>query len=1001
MKTNEANFETIIENILIKGQPEGAGFAETQAVYGAGFAPGGYIKRKNTSYDSALCLDPELLLNFIRTTQPERWQKFKQQHADATTRLPQGVATLIKRKGVLEAMRRGFKQSGCHFRLVYFRPNTTLNPDMQQKYEANIFSIMRQVMYKAGKKLSLDLGLFLNGIPLFSAELKNPLTSQNVFNAITQYKEDRSPKEPLFKQGRCIAHFAVDPQLVYFTTTLAGEKTRFFPFNQGYNLGAGNPPVHPKSSRFATSYLWEETWSRDSVLNLIHKFAQFFDELDDKGQKTGKKLLIFPRYHQLSAVRGLITHARTLGTGHRYLIQHSAGSGKTYTIAWLAHQLATLHAADNERVFDSILVITDRRILDQQLQQAMRDFEQERGVVENIDTTSRQLKEALEDGKQIIVTTLHKFPVIAKQMEMLNGRNFAVIVDEAHSSQSGSMVQELNRTLSSVNDDEAQEDAPDDLEDVITNEVLLRRHLPNVSTFAFTATPKPKTLQLFGSKQGESYEAFSHYPMRQAIEEGFIMDVLENYTTYKSYFHLLKKVQDDPHYDKKKAARLLMRFVNDHPKTIEQKVAIIVEHFHEHVAHRIDGKAKAMIVTRSRPHAVRYKLAVDAYLAQQKLPYQTLVAFSGKINDPETALSHTESSLNSQTAGEQIGEKQTAEAFKQARFRFLIVANKFQTGFDQPLLHTMYVDKQLGGVNAVQTLSRLNRTHAKKSDTAVVDFVNDVEEIEKAFNRYYEKTILSKATDPNVLYAVQGELEDFHFYSEDEVASFAKVFYQGDDSQMGMLYNILAPVVAKFSEAGEDEQVAFRSRLRDFVRLYAFLSQVLPFVETEWEKLFHFGRLLLTVLPIYKRELPSEIKQQVDMETYSLKQTFEGSIGLKRGENKLAPVGMGNAAGVVVPEMEPLSQILHELNQLGGVEVTPDNEAAVRQLQTKLKQDDGLEAALRVNSEENARLAFDEFAEDQFQEMIDDNFKFYKHVTDDVTLKRRFFDWLFEQYLRE
>src|SRR5690606_10414988 len=590
---------------------------------------------------------------------------------------------------------------------------------------------------------------FLNGIPIFTAELKNPLNGQDVEDAIRQYKTDRDPREPLLAYGRCLAHFAVDPDLVYVTTHLAGERTRFLPFNRGKFGGAGNPPVPPTQKGYATAYLWEEVWARDSVLDLVRQFIHEVEDEDEKGRKTGRRFLIFPRYQQLDCVRRLIADALSRGPGQRYLIQHSAGSGKSFTIAWLAHQLSTLHDVNDRRVFDSIVVVTDRRVLDRQLQTTMRQFEQTLGVVENIDTTSRQLKEALESGKTIIVTTLQKFPVIAGQIGELPGRRFAVIVDEAHSSQSGESTKSLKASLAARDlEDAEREDAEgeaseDEVDNLALAEAVKRGHVPNLSLFAFTATPKPKTLELFGPRRPDGrFAPFHLYSMRQAIEEGFILDVLQNYTTYKAYWRLLKKIEDDPRYDKQKAAYLLKSFVELHPHAIAEKVKICVEHFAAQVQGEIGGKAKAMIVTRSRLHAVRYKLAVDRYLAERGLPFKALVAFSGTVKDG--GKDYTEANMNG------FPDAQTAKTFERPEYRFLIVANKFQTGFDQPLLHTMYVDKKLGGVNAVQTLSRLNRTHPEKKGTMVLDFANEAAEIQAAFEPYYETTLLSEATDPNL-----------------------------------------------------------------------------------------------------------------------------------------------------------------------------------------------------------------------------------------------------------
>ncbi len=756
VEISERSFEEAIECALLQHGPD-AGASDSMTVRET-TTPGGYRKRKPEDYDRTLCLLPRDVVDFVLATQPKEWKKLEQHHGQEAVReqFLKRLAAEIEQRGALDVLRNGIKDSGCKFRLTYFRPASGLNEETRQLHAANLFATVRQVRYSTSNENSLDLVLFLNGIPIFTAELKNPLNGQDVEDAIRQYKTDRDPREPLLAYGRCLAHFAIDPDLVYVTAQLAGPKTRFLPFNQGKFGGAGNPPVPPTRSGYSTSYLWENTWVRDSVLDLIRQFIHEVEDEDEKGRKTGRRFLIFPRYQQLDCVRKLVADARARGAGQRYLIQHSAGSGKSFTIAWLAHQLATLHDTGDRRVFDSIVVITDRRVLDRQLQTTMRQFEQTLGVVENIDTTSRQLKEALEAGKTIIVTTLQKFPVIAKQIGELPGKRFALIVDEAHSSQSGESTKPLKEVLSvgSLEDAEAEDESEEDRSEVdklALAEAVKRGHVKNLSLFAFTATPKPKTLELFGKKRADGkFEPFHLYSMRQAIEEGFILDVLTNYSTYKAYWRLLKKVDDDPRYDRKKAEYLLKSFVELHPHAIGQKVRICVEHFAASVQSEIDGKAKAMIVTRSRLHAVRYKLAVDKYLLERGYPFKALVAFSGTVKDG--GKDYTESKMNSEGEARTIGESQTAKTFERPEYRFLIVANKFQTGFDQPLLHTMYVDKTLAELNAVQTLSRLNRTHAEKRGTTVLDFANESDEIKDAFEPYYEATLLSEATDPNLLY---------------------------------------------------------------------------------------------------------------------------------------------------------------------------------------------------------------------------------------------------------
>lgn len=972
MDISEQNFEATIEQTLL--------------------IPGGYRKRQPDDYHRSLALDPDVVLDFIYATQPQEWEKLKQHHGpDVKARFLHRLASEINKRGILDVLRKGVKDSGCKFQLAYFRPATGLNEETQKLYEANQFTVVRQLHYSEKNNNSLDLVLFLNGLPIFTAELKNPLTRQNVQNAISQYRHDRDPKEPLFAFGRCLAHFAVDPDPVYLTTQVEGPKTRFLPFNQGRNGGAGNPPSW---KGFSTAYLWEQTWSRDSVLDLIQNFVHVVEEEDDKGKKIGKRSLLFPRYHQLDAVRRLVVDAREKGTGQNYLIQHSAGSGKSNSIAWLAHQLSSLHGDDEKRVFDSIIVITDRRILNRQLQRTVLSFEQTPGLVENIDQTSRQLKQALEDGKNIIVTTLQKFPMIADQIVELAGKRFAVIIDEAHSSQSGESTKSLKAVLSVASledaEGEGEQEEGEDLEDRIVEEMKKRGRLPNVSTFAFTATPKPKTLELFGCKRDDGkYEPFSLYTMRQAIEEVFILDVLENYTTYRAYWNLLKRVQDDPRYERGKAFALLRAFVEQHQHTTEKKVAIMVEHFAAHVLHKIGGKAKAMIVTRSRPLAVRYKLAVDKYLKDHGHAFKALVAFSGTVR--ADGIDYTEAGMNG------FSDTQTAETFKREEYRLLIVANKFQTGFDQPLLHTMYVDKKLGGVNAVQTLSRLNRTFPGKEDTAVFDFANDADEIQKAFEPYYDRTILSEGTDPNLLYDLQTRLESFHFYTTDDLNAFARVFFDPKATQ-DKLHAALVPAVDRYKEADAEGRKEFRSLLNDYVRLYAFLSQILTFTDADLEKLYVFGRLLLRKLPVQRDQLPVEIQQNIDIESYRLQPTHSGKIGLKRGVQELQPITGGVIFDPPPEQVEPLSAILKELNERFGTDFTEDDKVFIKHLEEKLAGDTALEVSVKVNPPENARLTFDHVASDKIQEMIDTNFKFYKQINDDAAFEQFFLDWLFERY---
>lgn len=971
--TSEKNFEATIEAHLLNVN--------------------GYERRTAADYDAELCLIPDDVIRFVQSTQPTEWAKLRQQYGEsARSKFLYRLCEQIEKRGTLDVLRKGFKDVGARFQLVFFRPASGLNAETQRLYAANIFSVVRQLYFSQKDRKSLDLAIFINGLPVFTAELKNPFTAQTVQNAMRQYMRDRDPREPLFVFGRCLIHFAVDPDLVYMTSHLRGDKTFFLPFNRGRSNGAGNPPRH---DNFATAYLWEDIWTKDSVLNLLDQFVQVVEVEDDKGKKTGEKRLIIPRYHQLDAVRRLIADACERGAGHRYLIQHSAGSGKSFSIAWLAHQLAALHNAKDERVFDSVIVITDRRILDRQLQQTMRQFEQVMGTVENIDTTSRQLRQALEDGKQIIVTTLQKFPMIVAEVGQLQGKRFAIIIDEAHSSQSGESVKSLKAVLQTSDLDEAEAEEgdadPPDYEDMIIEEMRKRRHQSNTSTFAFTATPKPKTLELFGTKRPDGkYEAFSLYSMRQAIEEGFILDVLENYTTYKAYWRLLKTIQDDPQYESGKAKALLRRFVELHRHTIDKKIDILVEHFHNHIAHQIGGKAKAMIVTRSRLHAVRYFLALRSYLAENGYPYQAMVAFSGAVKDG--AGNYTESGLNG------FPETQTAEMFKRDEYRFLVVANKFQTGFDQPLLHTMYVDKLLSSVHAVQTLSRLNRTHPGKTSTCVLDFANEADHIQAAFAPYYERTLLSESTDPNLLYDRETELKSFELFTDTEVDYFARLYFTPGTTQ-DRLHAPLDPIVERFDELSGDAQQDFRSKLMDYIRQYAFLSQILPFEDADLEKLYVFAKFLRRKLPIERDELPVEVLRSIDIESYRIRRTSSGRFTPDHGDPNLAPLSGVTGRFRDDDPREALSKIIQELNERFGVELTEADRVTIEYVQEQIDQSAAITDSLKVNPLDKVRLTFEHVAGDVIQDVYKSNFNFYRLVSDNEPFRDALFAWLFEQYL--
>ena len=998
--TSEQDLEATIEAVLVSEPGEAA--SEPTPLYDAHtldastYAPGGYRTRSPADYNRERCLIADDLFDFVVATQPQEWRKLKDQFGpEAKNRFIQHVHQEIEKRGTLNVLRRGVSIFGARIALVYFKPSTSRNPDLQQKYRANVFSVVRQLPYSPDTSHTLDLGLFLNGLPIFTAELKNPLKGQTVRDAIHQYRSDRDPREALFQFGRCLAHFAVGSEEVHMTTHLRGEDTFFLPFNQGYDGGAGNPP-NAQGPR--TSYLWTQVWARDSILNLIRHFIATIDDLDDDGTPTGEEILIFPRYHQMRSVRRLVADARANGPGERYLVQHSAGSGKSISIAVLAHQLAFLNDTDDQSVFDTVIVVTDRRVLDKQIAQVILQFEQERGVVADVEEGASGLGQALKDGKRIVIVTLQTFPHVAEAIRKRSGHRFAVIIDEAHSSQTGEYRKHLNDTLSASSLEAAEDaDATDmDLEDRIAAEIQKRGHQANVSNFAFTATPKAKTLELFGEQQPDgSYAPFDLYSMRQAIDEGFILDVLQNYTTYTDYWNLLKQIEEDPEYDSKKASRLLQSFVSRHEHTIGKKTEIMVQHFAEKVAHRIGGQAKAMIVTRSRLHAVRFKVAFDRYLQEESYPYEALVAFSGTVKDK--GMEHTERSMNG------FPDSQTAHTFDRDPCRFLIVANKYQTGFDQPLLHTMYVDKKLGGVNAVQTLSRLNRTHPQKDETMVLDFANEAETIREAFQPYYERTTLQEGTDPGLLYDLEHQIREYGVVTERDLDDVAAIWFSGDGTQK-QLHAVLDRCVDRYEHATEDEQADFRQHLSKFVRLYAFLAQVVPFEDLELEKLYVLAKPLLAKLlaRLDPSDIPRELLQYVDIDSYRIQEIDSGGMTLEQGQKPLPPQKeSGGPASAPEPEKEPLSRILEALNERFGYDFDEDDRVFIEQLQKNVRESDAVRTSIKVNSESDARLTFDSVTEDELQEMIDKNFRLYKKIVDNEAFGQMLLDFLFDQTLSD
>ncbi len=970
MDTSEKSFESHIEQVL---------------------ANSGYRRREPKYYSAESCLDEEMLFEFIFATQPKEWEKLKQQHGDQIkANFVYRLKQEIEKRGILDVLRKGVSDHGSRFQLVYFAPESSMNPEHAKLYGSNVFSIMRQVKFSEKDGKSLDTVLFLNGIPIITVELKNQFTKQNIQNAIKQYRYDRDPREPLFRFKRCLVHFAVDNDLVYMTTRLAGKSTYFLPFNKGLDGGAGNPV---NASGFKSAYLWEEVLQRDSLLQIISDFMLVSIETvtDEKGEERQKETLIFPRYHQLDAVRKIIGHAKEAGVGNSYLIQHSAGSGKTKTISWLAHRLSSLHDASDQKIFDSAIVISDRRVIDKQLRDEVQQFEQTSGVVAAIDQGAVQLKEALESGKKIIVSTLQKFPFIVDEISKQSGKSFAVIIDEAHSSQTGESTKSLKKALGSLEEAEKESEQEAELtdEDAVLKELESRGRPKNISFFAFTATPKEKTMELFGTKNTDgTFEPFHLYSMRQAIEEGFILDVLKNYTTFQTYFNLAKKIEDDPQYEKKKGIALLRSYVELHEHAIGTKTELIIEHFLSHVVRQIDGYAKAMLVTRSRLHAVRYKLAFDDYIRKHKYPIKTLVAFSGTVSD--AGQEYTEAGMNKLRS-----DKLTAETFKLPEFKFLIVANKFQTGFDQPLLHTMYVDKKLGGVMAVQTLSRLNRIHKGKDETLVLDFANHEDEIQKAFQPYYDRAILTNATDPNKLYDLEQTILNFGLFTKANVDEFASVFFKKGATQE-KLHPLLDPIVERYMEREKKERLDFRDQLKNYIRLYAFLSQIVSFKDVNLEKLYAYLRMLGRKLPSDKERLPVEITENVNMDTYRIQQISSGSIELEKKTGELKPIeGLGTGRGA--EEKEFLSRIIDEVNQRFGTDFTDGDKVFFAELETRLAGNETLSQSAQTNTKEALKLVFSHIFEAQLHTMVESNFDIYKKIVENTEFGSFIKDKMFEE----
>jgi type I restriction enzyme R subunit len=989
--TSEAGFEALI-CIALTGSdcvPRPAGtpafVAETPAPYGGV----GWLCAHPADYDREYCVDLAQLAAFLRATQPEVAEALDLDSDSPTRR--KFLARLqgeVSKRGVVDVLRNGLQHGPHRIELFYGTPSAG-NEKARALYDQNRFTVTRQLRYSRDEtQRALDLALFINGLPIFTFELKNSLTKQTVHDAIEQYKRDRNPHEKLFELGRCIAHFAVDDSEVWFCTHLRGKASWFLPFNKGWNDGAGNPP-NPQGLK--TDYLWREVLTRESLTDILENYAQLVEEKDPR---TGKKRRrqIFPRYHQLDVVRKLLADAREHSAGRRYLIQHSAGSGKSNSIAWLAHQLIGV-VNNGKPVFDSIIVVTDRRILDQQIRDTVKQFAQVSATVGHADHAG-DLRRFIEGGKKIIITTLQKFPFILDEIGSEHrGRRFAIIIDEAHSSQGGRTAAKMHQALAGVDDEEDET-----FEDRLNRLIEARKLLPNASYFAFTATPKNKTLEIFGSPEPQpdgtvKHRPFHSYTMKQAIQEGFILDVLAHYTPVKSYYKLIKKIEDDPEFDVKKAQKKLRRFVEGHQHAIRLKAEIMVDHFHEQVIAKgkIGGQARAMVVTGSIERAIQYFHAFQAYLQERKSPYRAIVAFSGEHEYGGVKV--TEASLNG------FPSNQIADKIREDPYRFLICADKFQTGYDEPLLHTMYVDKVLSGVKAVQTLSRLNRAHPQKHDTFVLDFMNDPDTIQQAFEPYYRTTILADETDPNKLHDLKADLDGYQVYAPEQVDELVRLYLGGADRDQ--LDPILDACVAVYVEdLDEDGQVDFKGKAKAFLRTYNFLSSVLPYPHAPWEKLSIFLEFLVPKLPAPKEEdLSKGILEAIDMDSYRVEKQASMRIALPDADAEIEPVPTAGGGHKPEPELDRLSNIIKAFNdQFGNIPWTDADRVRkliTEEIPARVAADSAYQNARKFSDKQNARIEHDKALVRVMTALLQDDTELFKQFSDNESFRRWLADMVF------
>ena len=985
-----------------------------------------YVLKDNSCFDKDLCLIPEDVVGFIKDTQPEKYKALAVQfgdESDTDAKIASYAAnSLAKYKDkTLEYFRSKLKINGQHLDTIYFQPAHSKSPEHKEWYDKNRLTIIRQLKYSKKNENSIDIVLFINGVPVVTMELKNALTGQHLHHAIKQYIEDRDPKETLLEFKRCLVHFAVSTEQVSMCTELKGKSTYFLPFNKAL--------VNEDEDGYAISYLWEDVLRKDSLMDLVQNYInvqvnkdKYYDTKTGALREKEKQLLIFPRYHQRRAVKELLKAVRIDGVGGKYLIQHSAGSGKSNTIAWLAHRLSDFykHTDDANALYSSVIVVTDRRVLDRQIQDNIQQFDRTPGLVAYIspNQTSQDLKLAIEQGKRIIVTTLQKFPVISETITENRDKTYAVIIDEAHSSQAGESARHLRKALS-LEEAEQADVREKDLDEQIEEEIRRKGDNKNISFFAFTATPKPRTIEMFGTRKHPNVDtsttskleqaikdgliaAFDNYTMEQAIKEGFILDVLKNYMSWKRYYKLIKRSEiSDKEYERKKTVRLLSSYVDLQDHAIEKKARIMIEHFVSQTQNEIQGQARAMLVTRSRLHAVRFKRKFDDIMREMKLPYGALVAFSGTVTDKDTNEDYTKENMNNLG-----GRVEIPDALKLPQYRILIVANMYQTGFDEPMLHTMFVDKKLGGSSSVQTLSRLNRTAPGKDTTMVLDFVNDPEKIQMDFQDYYGSNYmeLDDQTDPNSLYDVQHQIDAYNIIYGNDIEAYAKLFFtKGDHKEK--LQPILNEVVKRYNaDLDEDKKVAFKATVKSFVRLYRFVSQIITFADVQLEKYYVFLSDLFKKLPASPNALPKEVLEEVDLESYKLQHQFTSNLQLESANTAMKGMTPGGAGKKDDEEIEWLTKIIKVLNDTFGLDLKEEDKVEFERMRKNIYDNDELMSFFNTNnSKDNIQDKFNEEIDNELLNYINTKLEFYNKLSEDkinLTFKRLWFNDIYDQRVR-